>query len=251
VLNPTGVPYLLGKDFTVQRAGNLVEIQRLVGGLIPLDGSVLLDYTLLPQPANTTNTGDLGAGLRYEFQKGLLNGFAPYVRYSLQSQTIDTSQPSQFVPNSYNDITVGADYRLWKFSFNVEQDWHDSTLVPFDATRFSARFDQRLARETDFNITGNYALLDYYAEHDYVNDASISATLQQKIGSDWSVRAAVIYLNDRDELFGNTEGLEEQLELRWQHNQTEIYAHVRNASLNANSVNSTFEVLEIGLTRRF
>jgi hypothetical protein len=63
--------------------------------------------------------------------------------------------------------------------------------------------------------------------------------------------ARAIWMNDQDELFGNTEGLEEQLELRWRHNQTDIYGRIRNATLRTSDVESTFQIFEIGLTRRF
>jgi hypothetical protein len=58
-------------------------------------------------------------------------------------------------------------------------------------------------------------------------------------------------LNDRDELFGNTEGLEEQLEVRWKHNQTDVYGRIRNATLLTSNVESTFQVFEFGVARRF
>ena len=251
VLSTSGVPYLRGTDYTVNTVGNLIQIQRILGGLIPPDGSVLLNYNLLPQAANTTNTGNLASGVRYEIQKGPFKGLAPYFRYGIQTQTIDTEDPSQFVPDSYTDVVVGMDYRIWKLMFNAEQQWHDSTLVPFNATRFSARFDERLDRDMTATLTGNYAMLDYYGEQDYVDDASISAVLQRKFGPEWTVSLRAIYLNDRDELFGNTEGLEEQLEVRWKHNQTDVYGRIRNATLLTSNVESTFQVFEFGVARRF
>jgi len=251
VLSSAGVPYLKGTDFTVNSVGNLIQIQRIVSGLIPPDGSVLLDYDLLPLPANTTNTGNFGIGSRYEIEQGPLSGLAPYLRCGVQNQSIDTEQPTQIIPDSYTDVVAGSDYRVWKFTFNAEQQWHDSTLVPFNASRFSARFDERLDRDTMAAISGNYAYLDYYGEQDYVNDASVSAVLDHKIGDDWTISARAVWLNDRDELFGNTEGLEEQLELRWKHNQTDIYGRIRNATLRSSNVESTFQVFEIGLARRF
>ncbi len=251
VLSSAGVPYLKGTDFTVNTVGNLIQIQRILGGMIPPDGSVLLNYDLLPQAANTTNTGNFGIGARYEIEKGPFSGLAPYIRYGLQRQTIDAEDSAQFIADSYQDVVVGLDYRVWKFMFNAEQQWHDSTLVPYNASRVSARFDQRLDRDTTATATASYAMLDYYGEQDYVNDASVSAVLERKFNSEWSVVARAIWMNDQDELFGNTEGLEEQLELRWRHNQTDIYGRIRNATLRTSDVESTFQVFEIGLARRF
>jgi hypothetical protein len=251
LLSSSGVPYLKGSDFTVNTLGSLVQIQRVLGGLILPDSSVLLDYKLLPQPANTTNTGDYGIGARYEIDKGFLIGLTPYARYSVQTQSIDTEQPGAFIPDTYNDTVVGLDYRIWLFTFNAEQEWHDSSLVPYDATRFSARYAQSLDRDTTANLSANYSLIDYYDQGDRVNDSSFSASLRRALNSEWSLDAAALWMNDRDELFGDTDGLEEQLELRWKHNQTEIFGKVRNATLSTNGGDSTFQVFEIGLSREF
>jgi hypothetical protein len=251
VLSATGVPYLKANNYAVNSVGNLIQIQRIVGGLIPPDSSVLLDYDLNPQPAYTSNTGDLNAGTRYQINEGFLSGLAPYVRYGLQSETIDTDAPDQFTPDSYNDLVAGVDYRIGRFTFNAEQQWHDSTLVPFDATRFSARYDQRLDRDSRASFSGNYSTTNYYSEHDYVTDASLDALAEHQLGEDWSIRAEALYLNDRDQLFGNTEGLEEQLEMRWKHNQFEAYARLRNATLNTSGDDTTTQTVEVGLTRRF
>ena len=125
------------------------------------------------------------SALAMKSKKARLAGLAPYIRYGLQSQSIDTQEPTQIIPDSYTDVVVGADYRIWKLIFNVEQQWHDSTLVPFNATRAVGSIST-----TGWTAThrppssGNFAMLDYYGEHDYVNDASISAVLERKLGDD-------------------------------------------------------------------
>jgi hypothetical protein len=212
---------------------------------------VLLDYNLLPQAANTTNTGSAGVGGRYEFQKGFLTGLAPYARLGIQRQQIDTEDPSQFIPNSFTDTVVGADYRVWRLTFNVEQEWHDSPLIPFDSTRFSARYDDRLSADVNASFSGFYSLTNYYSEFDYVKDASLSAEIDQQLNQEWSVEARAIYLNDQDQVFGNSEGLQEQLELRWKHNLIDAYARVTNATLRDSGVTTDFQIYEIGASRKF
>jgi hypothetical protein len=251
VLSSSGVPYLQGTDYKINTLGNLIQIQRVLGGLIPFDGSVLLDYNLLPQAANTTNTGSAGVGGRYEFQKGFLTGLAPYARLGIQRQQIDTEDPSQFIPNSFTDTVVGADYRVWRLTFNVEQEWHDSPLIPFDSTRFSARYDDRLSADVNASFSGFYSLTNYYSEFDYVKDASLSAEIDQQLNQEWSVEARAIYLNDQDQVFGNSEGLQEQLELRWKHNLIDAYARVTNATLRDSGVTTDFQIYEIGASRKF
>jgi hypothetical protein len=251
VVSPAGVPYLKGSDFTVNTVGSLIQIQRVIGGLIPPDGGVMLDYKVLAQPASTINTGTYGIGGRYDIDKGFLTGLSPYARYSVQDQSIDTEVPSAFIPDSFNDIVAGSDYRIWLITFNAEEQWHDSTLIPYDATRFSVRYSQALGRDTTAGINASYSMINYYDERDRVNDASIGASIRRNLNSEWSIEARAQWMNDRDELFGDTDGLEEQLELRWKHNQTEIFGRVRNATISNRDVDSTFQVFEVGLSRSF
>jgi hypothetical protein len=251
VLSAAGVPYVEGRDFTVDHMGNLTQIERVVGGLIPPDGAVKLDYDLLPQPANTITTSSLGVGSRYQIEEGPLTGLSPYIRYGLQTQSIETDDLTPFTPDSYNDVTVGSDYQIWKTTFNFEQEWHDSTLVPFNATRFSVRYTDRITHDTTASVAGGYALINYYGESDTVSDTSFTAALEKKLNADWSINARLVYLNDRDQLFGNTQGLEEQLEIDWSHNQTSVYTRLRNASLNTDQEENTFQVLEFGISRSF
>jgi hypothetical protein len=251
VLSADGVPYLKGSDFVVHQSGNLIQVERVVGGLIPPDSTVKLDYNLLPEPSNTTNTETLGSEIRYQIEDGPLTGLAPYVRYGLQRQFISNEGSYALVPDSYDDLVVGSDYKIWKLTFNAEQQWHDSTLVPFDATRGSARYTDQLSRDTTASIAAAYALIDYYGEDDLVSDTSITAAAQKKLTTQWSITARAVYLNDRDQLFGNTYGLEEQLEVDWQRNQTQVFARVRNATLNTDFQNTTFQVLEFGISRSF
>jgi hypothetical protein len=251
VLSASGVPYLLGKDFTVNHTGNLTQIERVAGGLIPPDATVKLDYDLLPEPSHTTNTGDLGSTWRYAIDEGPLAGLEPYLKYSLQGQSISNRDSNFLVEDSYNDITAGSDYKIWRLNFNAEQEWHDGTLVPFDASRFSARYSDRVARDTNASVTGSIAEINYYGEGDVVDDTSVIGQVDHRLNRDWSLKGRVVWMNDRDQLFGNTSGLEEQLELDFEHNQTKVYARVRNATLNTDAEQSTFQVLEFGLTRSF
>jgi hypothetical protein len=251
VLSAAGVPYLNTRDFVVNRVGNLTQIERVVGGLIPPGSTVKLDYNLLPQPSNITTTNSLGVNARYEIDAGPLAGLAPYVRYGLQRQSIDSDDSDAFVPESYNDVVIGADYTLWKVTFNGEQEWRDDTLVPYNATRFSARYSQLITRDTTASFGAGFADYDYYGEHDIVNDTSITAAVEKRLNTEWTVNARVVFLNDRDELFGNTQGLEEQLEVDWARNQTKVFGRIRNSTLESQDEQETFQVLEFGISRSF
>jgi len=252
VLSSAGMPYVKGRDFVVNSVGNLIQIQRVVSGLIPPDGGILLDYNLLPEPENTTTTANGGISARYDIDKGLLTGLSPYVRYSKQEQTIDAgAMTSTLVPNSFDDIVIGADWRIWQITCNAEQQWHEATLVPFDATRFSIRFNQKLDLWTTASLAASYTALDYYGENDNATDEAFTAALERKFSKEFTVRVRAIWLDDRDQLFGNTKGLEEQIEAEWTHRQTHVYARVRNATLSTGAQDSTFQVFDFGISRRF
>jgi len=251
VFNASGVPYTMGKDYTVNRVGNLIQIQRVLGGLIAADSSALLDYDLNPQPASTINTSTLGAGTRYTFERGPLDSLSPYIRYSAQSQQIQTADQGSILPNCYDDLTVGSDYKIWKITFNAEQDWHRSTLVPYDATRFSARYNQAFEHDTTASLDAAYETLNYYSEGDHVENASVTALVNRRLNQDWSIIGRVSWIDDRDQLFGNSNGLEESLELNWHHRQTQVYLRLRNANLITSQQTDEFQTVEVGFRRNF
>ncbi|HWB55273.1 MAG TPA: hypothetical protein VG722_13810, partial [Tepidisphaeraceae bacterium] len=165
-----GAPYVLGKDYAISHLGKLTQIQRLPGGRIPFAGSVLIDYNLLPQPSSTINTTDFGASLRYEIDHGFLAGLSPYVRYDRQDQSIATQETGFITPETYNDLVVGADYHIWHVTFNAEQQWHESSLVPYDAYRLSARYVQQAGLNTTLTLNANFQNINYYDENDLAQD---------------------------------------------------------------------------------
>ena len=62
---------------------------------------------------------------------------------------------------------------------------------------------------------------------------------------------AVIWRDETSTLTGDTIGLEEQVELRWTHRQTTAYVRGRNANLETDDRDNSFQLLEVGLRRDF
>ncbi|HUB25982.1 MAG TPA: hypothetical protein VL992_11180 [Tepidisphaeraceae bacterium] len=249
----SGVLYREGSDYQVARLGNLVEIQPLPGGRIPFGGSTLVDYDLLPQPSDTVNTEDLAAGLRYQVSEGLLSGLAPYIRYGLQQQSIggESDDENEIIPETYHDLTYGSDYQIWKLIFNVEREQHQSTLVPYNANRYSVRYVDQPGLDTTLSIQATYQTTDYYDEDDTADDTTVSASVTRRLNTQATITGSVIYLNDRDHLFGNTEGLEEQLELDVHYRLFDLFVRGRNSFLNGDEDDGTFQTFEIGVKRSF
>ena len=155
------------------------------------------------------------------------------------------------MPNSYHDLTIGSDYKIWMITFNAEQEWHASTLVPYNSTSFAARYNQAFAHDLTGSLDAAYQHLDYYSENDRVVNTAVIGTLNRRLNEDWSLIGRVAWIDDRDQLFGNSNGLEEQLELNWHHRETQVYLRLRNANLVTTQQDETFQTLEIGLRRNF
>ncbi|HTW95252.1 MAG TPA: hypothetical protein VMD30_10685, partial [Tepidisphaeraceae bacterium] len=129
--------------------------------------------------------------------------------------------------------------------------WHQSSLVPYDASRISARYAQQLAPDTLFTVNGEFQSTNYYDENDMANDTTLSANISRRLNDVSTLTARLIYLNDRDRLFGNSQGLEEDLELSVQYRKFDLYANLRNSFLNSDSDRSTFQTIEFGIRRSF
>jgi hypothetical protein len=252
VTDPSGLLiYLNGVDYTVGAFPNRVEITRVVGGRIGEGQTVLVDYSLSPQPSNTTDTNFFYFGGRYDIERGPLKGLGVYARYAKQDQSVSSSDPSAFTPNSYTDILVGGDYKFWLVTVGAEQQWHDSTIVPFDATRFFARFSTPVGTDTLLSLNSAYDIIRYTDTENRVTLFTVSAQAEHRFSRRlWGI-ATVLWRDERDEQNGDSTGLEEQLELQWRHRQTFIYGTLRNANLQSDFQDNSFRFIEVGVRRQF
>jgi hypothetical protein len=252
ITDPSGlILFQPGFDYTVTQFADHVEISRVVGGGIPNGSSVLLNYQLGPTPGATTSTDTLGVGVRYDIEKGFLRGLGLYARYFRQQQSIDTPNPAALVPNTYNDYVAGADYRVWELFFNAEEQVHDSTIAPFDATRFVARWIHRLSLDTNFSLNSAHTRVNYPDENDVVNLTTVSGSIEHHFSRYLFGSATVLWRYEQDELRGLTQGFEEQAELRWTYRQTSVYGQVRNATLESEGFDSNFLMFLVGFRREF
>ena len=140
IRDPSGLLLRQGTDYTVRKFSDHVEIQRIIGGSISDGQTVLFDNTSESQPSNTVTSTSFSTGLRYDFMKGDLKGLALYARYSQQDQSISSESESTFTPNSFQDTVYGSEYRYRGLTVGAEQQLHDSTVYPYDATRVWGRY---------------------------------------------------------------------------------------------------------------
>ncbi|WP_428938343.1 hypothetical protein [Fontivita pretiosa] len=254
ITDSTGlIIYQEGLDYTVRAFPDRLEIDRVIGGRITNGQTILLDYQLQPLGGNTTTTNGFYIGGRYTIEQGALQGVSVYARYSEQDQTIDSDTPIQIVPNSYTDVLYGIEYaiRPWHLTLSAEQQWHDATISPFDATRFMARYTDRIRIDTTLNLDASYHIVSYPDEDDTLNLLILVAQVQHRFSPRLWGSVSVLYRNEQDELRGETNGWEQQLELQWRHRQTYIYTLLRNTMVQTEFQDNTFQFLEIGIRREF
>lgn len=246
------ITFTPGVDYTVRELPTRVEISRVLGGRIEDGQTVLIDYTTLPAGGNTSTTKTFSLSLRYNFEEGILKGLSPYFRFVDQTQNIDYDDDfSNFIPNSFTDTLIGVEYRIWKFTLGFEQEWYDSTLSPFDATRYTVRYVDRWWRDTVFNMDARYEQIHYPDEDNNVDFLIVTATINHRFNADFNGSFTVLYREEHDDRAGDTTGIEEQLELYWQRRQLRIFAQLRNVDVESDAGDRHYQFFRIGLRREF
>jgi hypothetical protein len=246
-----GRTYVQGIDYTVEPSPGGVTLRRVPGMAIPFQQAVLVDYLTNPQPENTSTTNTFTVGGRYDFEQGFLNGAGVYARYTQQDQSIDSDDPSVFIPNSFTDIVFGADYRYRWLTLGAERETHDSTIFPFNANRYYAHWLHRFSADTTYSVNINYDQVDYPDEDNHVDFLTLAGTFQHRFTRELYGNAMVLWRNEDDQLRGTTRGLEEQIELQWTHRQTTVYGLFRNAQLESERTDNSFQMFEVGIRREF
>jgi hypothetical protein len=251
VFNAAGTQQLVkGVDYTVKKVGTTVRIDRKIGGLINSGDSVRVNYQVEPLPGFGSATTSFGGGLNYYFDEGLLKGLYLYGHYSQADQTI-TPADSGIEGDSVRDTVVGAEYRIWKLMFRVEDENHDSTLAPYDALRFTARYDHRLDERTQLSLDFSQNFIDFPKEQSSTSLTTVDGRMQYEISKGLSTILTVRWRDDDDSRSGTTTGMEEQLELRWKIRQTDIFGLVRYTSLETRDSDANTFFFQVGLSRRF
>lgn len=242
--------YTEGVDYTTLWFPTYVQILRAAGGVIPSNAAVLVDYSLLPQSQSTINTYTLNTGARYDFTRGPLNGLGVYGQYLLQDQSVQ-SEDSTFPPDQIHDVTLGLDYHVGDWSLNAEYEHHDSTVTPFDAWRTGAQYSRRLNSAMVFAANANYVMYRYDQPQDQLSILTTSASVDYQFSQHLSATATAGWFRQDDQMQGNTTGTEGSLGLQWYYGMTQVYVNVRAIHLDTDTHASDFQMLQIGLTRKF
>jgi hypothetical protein len=251
VRNIAGTPvYTEGVDYTVRALTDRVEIFRVVGGSIADGQTVLLDYVIGPAPGSTIDTVANSVSARYGINEGWLAGLSLYVNYINVDQSVDSADPD-IVADDVRALRYGAEYLIGPFTFGGEHEDRDSTVSPFVATRFWARYDQRLGPSSSLTANATYDDINFTDENNHVKLIRVDGQWRQRISAALSFRLWLIYRNEENEFAGDSQGFEQIGEINWRKRQTEVFFSFNNAYLDGDNVDTFTQGVNLGIRRWF
>jgi hypothetical protein len=239
-----------GVDYTILVLPDRVEIMRIAGGNIAPGQSVLVDYTVGPQPGGRTATAGVGFDVRYTFEEGLLRGVSVFGRV-LDQEESRTPESPDLPENDFTDRSYGAEYDLWRLFLKAEQRNRDSSISPFDSTRLECRFHQPLGGGGALVLSAIHQEIDRIQEDLRTSTSTFSGRWDGPVTPRLRGSLLLQYQIEDDNRGFEARAFEQQLDLRWAYRQTQIYARVRNTFRNTTADDTVFQTFVVGLRREF
>ena len=243
--------YSEGFDYTVSAFPDRVEIRRILGGNITGGQTVLIDYSIGPEPESTITTFGNGVNLRYDIEEGWLSGVGIYGRYFRQDQDVDSRGSDAPLPADVHDLILGIDYRLGYFFASAERQVHDSTLSPYEATRLSAQYIHPLGIGTSLSFNANYDDIDRTDDNTNTTIMTVGGRWTQRFNPELTLNVGALWRQEDDSIGGQVQGFEQVVDFTWRHRQTTIYGAFRNSMTDARAEDSHYMSFQIGLRREF
>jgi hypothetical protein len=243
--------YSEGLDHTAQYFPDRAEIRRVLGGDIVDGQAVLVDYRIGPEPASTISTIGNGVTVRYDLEETWLAGLGVYGRYFQQDQEVDSDSPDAPIPADVNDLVAGVDYRRGYFFALAEQQWHDSSVSPYDATRLSASYVQPLGLNSSLSLNANYDDTRRTDEGTRTRVTSVGAQWHQAMSRELALRVGGVWRMENDDPGIDLQAFDQVVELTWRHRQTTVYGSLHNSVVDSSADDSHYLTVQIGLRREF
>lgn len=244
------IVYIEGIDYEVTIIGDVVQIERILGGAIAPNETVLLDYRIGPDPANTTDTFTYALSTRYDIFEGPLSGLGVYVRFVDQSQSIDAER-GVIEPDEVQTLLYGAEYRVWRFYFQAEQEHRDSTLSPFDATRLEARYFDRINPANAIMLSANWDRLEFSDANRTSEITSLDGRWNASLTDNLRLDLYAAWRDEQRSDGDNVQAWEQEVGLVWEYRQTAVFATVRNVMQESDVTDTTFQTFFLGYRRTF
>jgi len=138
ITDPTGLTfYTEGIDYTLRQDGaGLTTVTRSFAGLIPIGGTILVDYVHALRADFTMDSMHQSLRLEHEFTGGL----APYFRLARQDQRLAELEGFGVIqPVEEQSLIGGVEWRRPAFTLGAEYENRESTVLPLDAVRLRAQ----------------------------------------------------------------------------------------------------------------
>jgi hypothetical protein len=216
VTDPTGlIFYRLGIDYSVaQDSSGFTTITRIFTGLIPVGGSVLIDYAFRSGADFTQDTVTQRVRTEHEFH----GGWTPYFAFAWQDQHIsDVDGPDQIEPIRERSLIGGLEWRRDWGVIGGEYENRESTVLPFDAIRLHARSTLRVREVHSLTGSATQSWLFYHDTDSDVASSQVTALWRSNLGEDsyFYVDGALRY--DDDSRVGDSFGFyaSSGVEYRW------------------------------------
>ncbi len=245
------VPLNEPTDYTVRYFPDRVEIHREPFGAIVNGQTVLVTYQVGPEPGNSIDTTSQTYSLRYTINEGMFSGLSLYTNLQITSHSIDAADPSLYTLDDVTDWRYGAEYRIREWSFLVERENRDSTISPYDKTRYQIRYERRFSRDATLSINATREEVDYRLEGNRLVYNDILARWTQRMSSKFDLRLELEYRDEHNERDGDSRGFRQTAELNWHWRQTTIFGSVSNSFLTGGDTDRLSQTFTFGITRSF
>ncbi|MCX6273570.1 MAG: hypothetical protein NTU44_20570 [Bacteroidetes bacterium] len=182
--------YQLNFDYILVPRGDYIEIQRMPGGQIPVNGTVYIDYTYVIPGSYQYDLSNESWSASLTLFKRFLN-----IYYRNTHQDYRNLKKTDFIVlNYYTQSTYGCRLEYKGASGGVEYEDNTSVILPYKLTRYFAALQGSLNQRVLVSLNGNYS--DYHLVNDNINqqyaDVSgqvvISLTNRSKLNIDGGFR---------------------------------------------------------------
>ncbi len=243
--------YVEGLDYTLAAFPDRIELRRVVGGAIADGETVLIDFDLGPEPANSIQSFTHTIVLRYTIQEGLARGLSTYLTYSDVSQELDAVDTTLFTLNDQTRLLLGAELRRGRVTLMAEHEDVSSEISPYTLLRLRARYDQRLGVRSWVALEATHEEVDYGQTDLSVDLNRVTGEIGRMLAPGLHGRARLRFRDESDSSGGQTQGFEQLVELKYTRGQTDVYATVRYSQLEGNVTETQSQLFSFGLRRAF
>ncbi len=243
--------YVEGLDYTVSVFPSHVEIRRVVGGAIAEGETVLVDYTVGPEPASTIDSVSTNFGVRYSLEEGKLQGLGAFLNYTTRDQSVDAVDPSRFILDDSSDLRYGVEYHRFGITLEAERRHHDSTIFPYDTTRLEARYDTRAGPLAALSAGVTHDITDYPDTGDRLQLTRATIRISGRVGDGLDISGRVIYRDERSQLSSDLAGFEQAIDVTWRKGRTTVTGSLFNGFLDAEATDSISQTISVGVRRTF